>query len=77
MTKDAGVSEYANFKELWLEIHTHLDDDKMALQDLDKITPASIRPRSCQTWQEAMDLLEKEFMINPKLKKMFLKEVEA
>ena len=48
LTKDAGVSEYANFKEEWLEILDHLGDDKMALRDLDKNTPDSI---------PAMDLL--------------------
>ena len=47
LAKDAEVSEYANFKEDCLEILTHLDDDKMALRDLDKNTPVSIRLSSC------------------------------
>lgn len=71
------MSEYANFKEEWLEIRDHPGDDKMTLRGLDKNTPDSIRLSSCKTWQEAMDLLEKEFMNKPKLKKMFLSSIEA
>ena len=66
-----------NKKSVWIPCVKHLGDDKMTLRDLDKNTPDSIRLSSCKTWQEAMDLLEKEFMNKPKLKKMFLSSIEA